>query len=154
MKSIATLEAEQYLYDSLIIDKMGMCGCHEVVIGRKPLTHGREIVDFLTYDTRNIFRAYEIKVSKADLKSSAKLSFVGHYNYLVLPRNLYEEVKCTDLSSILKQENVGIVIIGEGIIRKSGRKTLTMGDNVMLMDSLNCALNRENVKIRRGKRLS
>ncbi|HGO3489417.1 TPA: hypothetical protein ACK01R_002423 [Staphylococcus aureus] len=151
MKSIATLEAEQYLYDSLIIDKMGMCGCHEVVIGRKPLTHGREIVDFLTYDTRNIFRAYEIKVSKADLKSSAKLSFVGHYNYLVLPRNLYEEVKYTDLSSILK---LGIVIIGEGIIRKSGRKTLTMGDNVMLMDSLNCALNRENVKIRRGKRLS
>ncbi|BAS51401.1 hypothetical protein [Staphylococcus aureus] len=111
-------------------------------------------MDFLTYDTRNIFRAYEIKVSKADLKSSAKLSFVGHYNYLVLPRNLYEEVKYTDLSSILKQENVGIVIIGEGIIRKSGRKTLTMGDNVMLMDSLNCALNRENVKIRRGKRLS
>ncbi len=43
MKSIATLEAEQYLYDSLIIDKMGVCGCHEVVIGRKPLTHGHEI---------------------------------------------------------------------------------------------------------------
>lgn len=55
MKSIATLEAEQYLYDSLIIDKMGVCGCHEVVIGRKPLTHGHEIVDFLTYDTKKYF---------------------------------------------------------------------------------------------------
>ncbi|BDV05261.1 hypothetical protein [Staphylococcus aureus] len=96
MKSIATLEAEQYLYDSLIIDKMGMCGCHEVVIGRKPLTHGREIVDFLTYDTRNIFRAYEIKVSKADLKSSAKLSFVGHYNYLVVCQHFFRQFSCVD----------------------------------------------------------
>ncbi|CAC8859140.1 Uncharacterised protein [Staphylococcus aureus] len=64
MKSIATLEAEQYLYDSLIIDKMGVCGCHEVVIGRKPLTHGHEIVDFLTYDTKNILEHTKLKYQK------------------------------------------------------------------------------------------
>lgn len=47
----------------------------------------------MTYDTKGIFRCYEIKVSKSDFHSNAKLSFVGHYNYYVLTRKLYEEVK-------------------------------------------------------------
>ncbi|EHT7730683.1 hypothetical protein KXP56_002522, partial [Staphylococcus pseudintermedius] len=104
----------------------------------------REIVDFLTYDSKNVFRAYEIKVTKEDLKSNAKLSFVGHYNYFVLPRQLYEEVKGTDLLPF----NVGIVIIGEGLIKKSGRKTLSMSDNIKLLESLMRSLNRENKKNR------
>ncbi|WP_438469611.1 hypothetical protein, partial [Staphylococcus pseudintermedius] len=100
--------------------------------------------DFLTYDSKNVFRAYEIKVTKEDLKSNAKLSFVGHYNYFVLPRQLYEEVKGTDLLPF----NVGIVIIGEGLIKKSGRKTLSMSDNIKLLESLMRSLNRENKKNR------
>ncbi len=32
-------------------------------------------------------------MTKADFRSTAKLSFVGHYNYFVLPSKLYEEVK-------------------------------------------------------------
>ncbi|MDF0103297.1 hypothetical protein O0K26_07815, partial [Staphylococcus pseudintermedius] len=117
---------------------------HEVTIGIEPLKKGREIVDFLTYDSKNVFRAYEIKVTKEDLKSNAKLSFVGHYNYFVLPRQLYEEVKGTDLLPF----NVGIVIIGEGLIKKSGRKTLSMSDNIKLLESLMRSLNRENKKNR------
>lgn len=81
---------------------MGMCGCYEVVIGCKFFIYGCEIVDFLIYDIRNIFRVYEIKVLKVDLKSLVKLFFVGYYNYLVLLRNLYEEVKYIDLSLIFK----------------------------------------------------
>lgn len=113
MKSIATIEAEQYLYESLLRDELNVYGCHEVTIGLSPIKKGREIVDFLTYDTNNVFRAYEIKVTKEDLKSNAKLSFVGHYNYYVLPRQLYEEVKGANLLAF----NVGIVIIGEGLIK-------------------------------------
>ncbi|MDT0934398.1 hypothetical protein RNS24_05705 [Staphylococcus pseudintermedius] len=144
MKSNKTIAAERYLYNLLLKGKLNVYGCHEVTIGIEPLKKGREIVDFLTYDSKNVFSAYEIKVTKEDLKSNAKLSFVGHYNYFVLPRQLYEEVKGTDLLPF----NVGIVIIGEGLIKKSGRKTLSMSDNIKLLESLMRSLNRENKKNR------
>ncbi len=142
VKSDNTLAAERYLYNLLLKGKLNVYGCHEVTIGIEPLKKGREIVDFLTYDSKNVFRAYEIKVTKEDLKSTAKLSFVGHYNYLVLTEELYEEVKDTDLLPF----NVGIIIVGEGLIKKSGRKTLSMSDNIKLLESLMRSLNRENKK--------
>ncbi|EOH90202.1 hypothetical protein I588_04124 [Enterococcus pallens ATCC BAA-351] len=39
------------------------------------------------------WRCYELKVTKADFRSKAKLSFIGHYNYFVLPQALYDAVK-------------------------------------------------------------
>ncbi|MGO4039037.1 hypothetical protein [Staphylococcus pseudintermedius] len=144
MKSNKTIAAERYLYDLLLKGKLNVYGCHEVTIGIEPLKKGREIVDFLTYDSKNVFRAYEIKVTKEDLKSTAKLSFVGHYNYLVLTEELYEEVKDTNLIPF----NVGLVVVGKGVIKKSGRKTLNMSDNIKLLESLMRSLNRENKKNR------
>ncbi|EKH7756034.1 TPA: hypothetical protein ACJHHF_002144 [Staphylococcus pseudintermedius] len=144
MKSDNTLAAERYLYNLLLKGKLNVYGCHEVTIGIEPLKKGREIVDFLTYDSKNVFRAYEIKVTKEDLKSTAKLSFVGHYNYLVLTEELYEEVKDTNLIPF----NVGLVVVGKGVIKKSGRKTLNMSDNIKLLESLMRSLNRENKKNR------
>ncbi|EOG8956657.1 hypothetical protein ACLKNE_000677 [Staphylococcus pseudintermedius] len=142
MKSDNTLAAERYLYNLLLKGKLNVYGCHEVTIGIEPLKKGREIVDFLTYDSKNVFRAYEIKVTKEDLKSTAKLSFVGHYNYLVLTEELYEEVKDTNLIPF----NVGLVVVGKGVIKKSGRKTISMSDNIKLLESLMRSLNRENKK--------
>ncbi|EPI1739752.1 hypothetical protein ACSYQA_000714 [Staphylococcus pseudintermedius] len=142
MKSDNTLAAERYLYNLLLKGKLNVYGCHEITIGIEPLKKGREIVDFLTYDSKNVFRAYEIKVTKEDLKSTAKLSFVGHYNYLVLTEELYEEVKDTNLIPF----NVGLVVVGKGVIKKSGRKTLSMSDNIKLLESLMRSLNRENKK--------
>lgn len=142
MKSNKTIAAERYLYNLLLKGKLNVYGCHEVTIGIEPLKKGREIVDFLTYDSKNVFRAYEIKVTKEDLKSTAKLSFVGHYNYLVLTEELYEEVKDTNLIPF----NVGLVVVGKGVIKKSGRKTLSMSDNIKLLESLMRSLNRENKK--------
>lgn len=69
--------------------KTGVFGCYEVTIG----FCGRERVDYMTYDTKGVFRCYEIKVSKADFHSAAAKSFVGHYNYYVLTRELYNQVK-------------------------------------------------------------
>lgn len=69
--------------------KNGVFGCYEVTIG----FFGKERVDYMTYDTKGIFRCYEIKVSKADFHSTAAKSFVGHYNYYVLTRELYDQVK-------------------------------------------------------------
>lgn len=68
--------------------KMGVFGCLEVTIG----FGGKERVDYMTYDTKGIFRCYEIKVSKSDFHSPHKNSFVGHYNYYVLTKELYDQV--------------------------------------------------------------
>lgn len=54
------------------------------------------IVDTLSYqempDLSIEWRCYELKVTKSDFHSKTKLSFVGHYNYFVLPLKLYQEV--------------------------------------------------------------
>lgn len=68
--------------------KTGVFGCFEVTIG----FGGRERVDYMTYDTSGIFRCYEVKVSKKDFHSQHKHSFVGHYNYFVLTRDLWNQV--------------------------------------------------------------
>ncbi len=87
MKTKETLELEKKIRQAT--HKMGVFQCFEVTIGYA----GDERVDFMTYDTKGIFRCYELKVSKADFHSNAAVSFVGHYNYYVLTRNLYEQVK-------------------------------------------------------------
>lgn len=69
--------------------KTGVFGCFEVTIGFGE----KERVDYMTYDTKGIFRCYEIKCTKSDFHSKAAKSFVGHYNYYVLTKELYNEVK-------------------------------------------------------------
>ena len=47
----------------------------------------------MTMDTKDIFRCYEIKISKSDFHSEHGHNFVGHYNYYVMPKELYEQIK-------------------------------------------------------------
>lgn len=69
--------------------KQGTFGCFEVTIG----WYGNERVDYMTYNTKGEWRFYEIKCSKSDFHSKAKKTFAGHYNYYVMTKELYEEVK-------------------------------------------------------------
>lgn len=87
MKTAETVALEKAI--RRVTYKMGTFGCYEVTIGYG----GKERVDYMTYDTKGIFRCYEVKVSKADFHSAAVKSFVGHYNYYVLTRELYDQVK-------------------------------------------------------------
>ena len=87
MKTDLTLKLEREIWLATV--KQGVFGCYEVTIGQ----YGRERVDFMTMDTKGIFRCYEIKISKSDFHSSAAQTFCGHYNYFVMPRALYEQVK-------------------------------------------------------------
>lgn len=87
MKTAETVALEKAIRRATY--KMGTFGCYEVTIGYG----GKERVDYMTYDTKGIFRCYEVKVSKADFHSAAVKSFVGHYNYYVLTRELYDQVK-------------------------------------------------------------
>lgn len=79
--------------ENLLFKRLGRaeCGCKEVTIG----WYGNEVVDFMTYsiDKKREIRCFEIKVSKSDFHSKAKLTFIGHKNYFVMPKELYEEVK-------------------------------------------------------------
>lgn len=66
----------------------GIYGCEEITIGFIGKGYGGEIVDFMTMDSKGIIRCYEIKVTLQDLKSKAKKSWYGNYNYLVVSEEL------------------------------------------------------------------
>lgn len=73
--------------------------CYEqqaYVVEEVSMPDKKGIVDTLSYqqlpDGSIEWRCYELKVTKNDFHSKAKLSFIGNYNYFVLPQKLYEEV--------------------------------------------------------------
>lgn len=86
-KTEQTLSVENAIYRET--NRQGVFGCFEVTIG----WFGKERVDYMTYDTKGVWRCYEIKVSEADFHSKANLTFIGHYNYYVVTKALYEKIK-------------------------------------------------------------
>lgn len=74
--------------------KTGWYGVFEVAVPRAIVNkYHRERLDFLTYETSGIYRAYEIKRTKEDFYSGCAWSWIGHYNYFIMPYDLYCEVK-------------------------------------------------------------
>ena len=51
------------------------------------------IADGMMVDNYLNFTCFELKVTKSDFHSRAKLSFIGNKNYYVMPEELYEAVK-------------------------------------------------------------
>ena len=104
---------------------MRIFGCFEVTIG----WYGRERVDYLTLDYKNIWRCYEIKVSKSDFYSKAKKTFVGHLNYFVMPQELYNQVS-QDIP-----EHIGVKTIGEygdiQCIKRAKKQKLAVKESVL-----------------------
>lgn len=86
-KTQATLHLEQALDE--MSRKKREYGCEEVTIGFHSDGHGDEIVDYMTMDSKDVFRCYELKVTLSDLKTDNKKSFYGDYNYLVVSESLY-----------------------------------------------------------------
>ncbi len=86
-KSDLTIQLERGIWHAT--KKQGTFGCFEVTIG----WFGKERVDYVTFDTKNIWRCYEIKATKADFRSKNHNTFIGHLNYYVLPKTLYDEIK-------------------------------------------------------------
>lgn len=90
-KTAMTLAIENALHT--MCRQKRIYGCEEITIGFPNNGHGNEIVDFMTMDSRGILRCYEIKISMADLRSKAKKSWYGNYNYLVVTEELYKKIK-------------------------------------------------------------
>ena len=109
-------------------------GCEEITIGFNNNGHGNEVVDFMTMDSKGIIKCYELKVTLQDLKSDAKKSWYGHYNYLVVSRELYNKV--ADWDEYIK-EHIGI-IVGEYLEskRKAKRCEVSTETEIMLKESM------------------
>jgi hypothetical protein len=106
----------------------GTFGCFEVTIG----WFGKERVDYMTYNTKGEFRCYEIKISKSDFYSKAHKTFVGHFNYYVMPADLYGEI-AADIP-----DGIGVYVFN-GIELRSAKKAKHMSletDMNVLKDSM------------------
>lgn len=134
MKRSETLMLEGFLDKETI--KNRLYGCAEITIGFYNGGKGDEIVDYMTMSSKGILKCYELKVSLQDLKSSAKKSFYGHYNYLVVTKELYDKV--TDWSIYLPNY-VGIIIgykSGLNSVRKAKRQNISKETETMLKESM------------------
>lgn len=99
----------------------------------------------MTYDTHGVWRCYEIKISKSDFHSKAKNTFIGNFNYYVMPNELYEQVK-DEIPS-----NIG-VYIGGSCEKRSKHQELKV-DEQILKDSMIRSLYREADKQMRSNDL-
>ncbi len=90
MKTTLTQEIEKALYYYCI--ELG-----GIVVEEVTMPDDQGIVDtlacFFKPNAATEWRCYELKITKADFFSKAKLSFIGHYNYFVLTEELYEKVQ-------------------------------------------------------------
>ncbi|MNW32216.1 hypothetical protein D3C74_91560 [compost metagenome] len=136
-KTKQTLEMEDAILKAT--SKMGVFGCFEVTIG----WYGKERVDYMTYDTKGIWRCYEVKVSKSDFQSNAHNTFVGNYNYYVMPKDLYEQVK----DKI--PEHIG-VYLGGTLIKRAKRRELGVDDQI-LKDCMIRSLSRDAEKLQKSE---
>ncbi|MDD2495163.1 MAG: hypothetical protein PHE29_08225 [Tissierellia bacterium] len=132
-KTELTLKLEREIWEAT--HRKGVFCCFEVTIG----FWGKERVDYITYGTKGIWRCYEIKVSKSDFHSKAHNTFIGHYNYYVMPQELYNEVK-DEIPNY-----VGVYIDGQ-CEKRAKRQELGI-DEQILKDSLIRSLYREAEKI-------
>ncbi|MFD2334668.1 hypothetical protein ACFSR7_35950 [Cohnella sp. GCM10020058] len=118
IKTETTQQLERDIW--IATHKQGVFACYEVTIG----WYGDERVDYMTYDTKGVWRCYEIKCSKADFYSKAKKTFIGHFNYYVLTKELFEQVK----DDIPPQ--IG-VYCGKYCVKRAKRQLLAIDEQVM-----------------------
>ena len=142
MKSELTKKIEYLIFKHT--EKIGVSGCREVKIGtlktREFLTGDEEFVDFMTITSDGEITCYEIKSSVNDLKSSARLRFMGHRNFLVLPNDLYRQVESQRwFLGKLENHSIGVIAVDDTnklqIVKKCKKRKLPIGTQVLLLES-------------------
>jgi len=109
-------------------------GCEEITIGFYNNGYGNEVADFMTMDAKGIIKCYELKVSIQDLKSDAKKSWHGHYNYLVISQELRDKVK--DWNEHIPKY-VGLVVGNSlSVIKKPIKQCIENSVEIMLKESM------------------
>ena len=150
-KTLQTKHLEMCLYNNC--QNNGIYGCEEITIGFAHNGHGNEICDFITMDSRGTFRCYEIKVTMADFHSKAHLSWYGHYNYIMVPKDMYESHKEEIERGI--PGDVGICTETEfsyqdpiNIRKKSKRRELSNQELTMISQSVIRSMGNKIIKLR------
>lgn len=170
MKSKTTKDLEQFALNTF--KKLGTFLCFEVGINIKqsayPLWYERalkknikskltevpkkvqreitEIVDLLTWEkSKNIWRCYEIKSSIQDFNSGHHITFVGHFNYYIMPKELYKKVKDIIPDYVGVYVPQGRCLIS---IKKAKKQKLAVSED-LLQYSLMKSLYRDVEKIRK-----
>ena len=142
MKSKLTKKMEHLIFKHT--NKIGVSGCREVKMGtlktREFLTGEEEFVDFMTITSDGEITCYEIKSSMDDLKSSARLSFLGHRNFLVLPSDLYRQVESQRwFLGKLENHSIGVITVDDTnklqIVKKCRKRKLPIGTQTLLLES-------------------
>lgn len=132
-KTKITKELELEIFSA--IQNLDNFCCLEVTIG----WYGKERVDMLSYNTNGIFKCFEIKTSLADFHSSAKKTFLGHYNYFVITPKLYEKIKDE------VPEHVGIYV-GGTCYKKAKYQEISQETKDLLKNSMIRSLSRDATK--------
>ena len=160
-KTEETLQLEKSIFRAT--KKTGVFGCFEVTIG----FFGKERVDYMTYDTKGIFRCYEIKTSVSDFRSKSKNTFCGHYNYYVLTKEVYEKVKdeipkhvgvfmngCFCKKPIKQKLGVSETILKNSMIRSLCRESdkLFLGSSKKELEKTKRALEKEKQEVKKLKK--
>jgi hypothetical protein len=83
---------------------------------------------------------YEIKSSMDDLKSSARLSFLGHRNFLVLPSDLYQQVESQPwFLGKLENHSIGVITVDDAnklqLVKKCKKRKISIGTQALLLES-------------------
>lgn len=134
-KTEQTIELEEYIYK--YTEDLGVFGCAEVGLG------DAGIVDFITIERGQVVRCYELKITKSDFLSTAKKTFIGEYNYYVIPSALYAKVQP------FIEKGVGCICFdpdGHGRVAKKPSKQKCQLPKKYIMTRLFRALSRENGK--------
>lgn len=136
MKNKITKELQDCLFK--YTDKQGQFGCFEVTIG----WFGKERVDYLTYDTNDQWKCFEIKVSENDFRSKCNNTFIGNYNYYVMPFDLYNKVK----NEI--PEEIGVLVKNFNTLEsiKKAKKQDIKVDSKTLFQSMIRSMQRDNAR--------
>lgn len=148
-KTTLTKKVEQALFAAT--HKMGVYGCFEVSMGFGG--NAKERVDYMTLDSKGIFRFYEIKVTKTDFHSGNHNTFLGHYNYYVMPKELAEEVAHevpADIGIILYKE----IYDGYGVCeswKKAGKHTVSKDDADGLKNYLIRSMSRDSERLAKSE---
>ena len=146
MKSSLTKKIEYLIFKHT--DKIGVSGCREVKMGtlktREFLTGEEEFVDYMTITSDGEITCYEIKSSIDDLKSCARLSFLGHRNFLVLPSDLYRQVESQRwFLGKLENHSIGVITVDDTnklqIVKKCKKKK-TSNRNSDFITRIICSL--------------
>lgn len=144
MKTKLTQDLE-YRFINYLYDKKYELAVQECALGARK-RYG--IVDILSYHGKRIgngrgkqrtrevtWRCYEVKTSLQDFHSKHKWTFVGDYNYFVVPEDLYDLI-ANDIP-----DGIGCYIWngrvdGFKIVKRASRKKKPLSDSQMMHDFL------------------